>query len=204
MVTSVGTESEQSAKWPLGKGAHHVTTSSSSPDDVAAPSFARSRDGRELREVLDPEALLDGVDLRDGVLEAVLAEDLVLAALEVLAEGVVLRPAHEVVQSWEEDGVLARGVGLVHADEREEQRAELASLRRILGGRGHREALHALSHLSSGLVLRPQDAHEVHELVGALEEREDHLLLLRLAIVLHERADQLGALLQGADVEVRS
>src|SRR5258708_37425269 len=118
---------------------------------ASAPSRRRSRGGRELREALDSEALLDGVDLRDGVLETVLAEDLVLAALEVLAETVVLRAAHEGVQRGEEDGVLARGVGLVHADEREEQRAELASLPRILGGRGHREALDALGHLATGL-----------------------------------------------------
>src|SRR5512144_615445 len=66
-------------------------------DDIGA-CITQSGLRRERREILDAEALLDGVDLRDGVLEAVLAERLMLASLEVLAQRVVLLRAHELVQ----------------------------------------------------------------------------------------------------------
>ena len=57
------------------------------------------------------------VDLGDRLREAVAAEGLVLAPLEVFTEGVVLGAADDFVEGREEHRVLTRRVGLVHPDE---------------------------------------------------------------------------------------
>jgi hypothetical protein len=71
------------------------------------------------------------------------AERLVLAALEVLAQRVVLVRAHELVAGQEEHRVLARGVGLVHADEGRQLGAQLPAPLGILHRGRRRQLPHA-------------------------------------------------------------
>src|SRR5262245_24257922 len=74
--------------------------------------------GRELGEVVDAELLLDGGDLLDGLLEALLAEQLVLLLLELLAEFLEPLRRDDLVQGRKQHGVLAGLVRAVHANER--------------------------------------------------------------------------------------
>src|SRR5262249_53225751 len=70
--------------------------------------------GRELGEVVDAELLLDGRDL----LDALLAEQLVLLLLELLAEFLEALRRDDLVQGRKQHGVLAGLVRAVHANER--------------------------------------------------------------------------------------
>src|SRR5581483_10473090 len=62
--------------------------------------------GRELREVVDPEGLLDLGDLPHDLLETVFSEELLLFRLELLAEVLELPWAHEAAERGEEHGVF--------------------------------------------------------------------------------------------------
>lgn len=81
-------------------------------------------------EVADVEGRLEPRDLRDVVLEPVLAEELMLLVLELLAELVIGAAPDDVAEGREEHGVLARRVRTIHAHKGSEHLRQLGGRRR--------------------------------------------------------------------------
>src|SRR5262249_20213984 len=138
----------------------------------------------ELREVGDADQLLQRGDLLDRLLEALLAENLVLALLEQIPEPVVLLLADQLVEGREQLGVLARLVGAVHADEGADGRTGLgpvAAAAQDLRGQG-----------APGPVLLAQGPRQRSQPAGLLEAGEDLLLLDLLVVLLDEAAHEIG------------
>src|SRR4051794_18933013 len=71
----------------------------------------------ELREIGQAKHLFNLADLFDGILIAVLAELLVLDVLEPLAHVAKLALRERRLPGWENDGVFAGGMVLIHPHE---------------------------------------------------------------------------------------
>src|SRR5437867_7884996 len=145
---------------------------------------------RELGEVVDTELLLDAGDAVDHFLEAVLPEELIFFLLEVLPESVVFVPADDLAQGREEDRVLPRLVGRVHADEPGHRVLQLAPPRRIAQRSGVGEPYRGLRQLAARLVLLEKNVHQVDEPSGLAEAGKQEVLLQLLVVVLDEAADE--------------
>src|SRR5439155_10110190 len=166
--------------------------------------------GRELGQLVDPQALLDRGHVVHDPLEAPLAEKLVLPPLELVAERAVLPLRDQPVQGGKEDRVLAGLVRAVHADEAAQAAHQGLPAAGVPGHRGPGEAQDVTGHPPSRLVLRAQDGDEVGQRPRLLEPREEMVLLQLLVVLLDEPAHdtrraahrvgrQLDAGLQPAD-----
>src|SRR5690349_3845099 len=81
--------------------------------------FLRLRRRRcgEFRNVREPQRVLDGGDLSDGIFEAVVTEGGFFDLLELVSHRVELLLGHRLLPRGENDRVLDRGVLFVHARE---------------------------------------------------------------------------------------
>src|SRR6186713_791291 len=93
-----------------------------------APRLPPSR--REPLEIGDAEGRLEPRDLGDGVVEAVLAEELVLLLFELLTELSISRAAHDAAERGEQDRLLPCRVRPVHTAEAPQDVRELGRRRR--------------------------------------------------------------------------
>src|SRR5262249_7141833 len=115
--------------WSAARSIARASPAPSGPGRTRKSACREARSGRrEARQVVDAERLLEARDVRDGVLEAVVAEERVLAFLELLAQLVVGLAAEELAEGGEEHGVLARGVRAVHALEGAQRARELVAV----------------------------------------------------------------------------
>jgi hypothetical protein len=122
-----------------------------------------------------PRVFLDRVDLGHRVLEAVLAELLVLAPLEFLSERVVFGVGHDVVKRGNSTVSSRAACGSYMRMNAASSARSWAALG-VLEDAGDRQALDPLGGPPARLMLRAKDAHQLDELVGAFEAREQDLL----------------------------
>src|SRR5262249_40878980 len=124
----------------------------------------RTSPGGELGEVVDAQLLLEGGDLLDGLLKALVAEQPVFLLLELLAEFAEPLRRDDLVQGREQHGILASFVRAVHANERRAATDQFLAgslLAELVGG----TAQDHVRHLPPGLVLLPQDLDEIDQLL---------------------------------------
>ena len=117
-----------------------------------------SQPGRELRQIVDTQFLLDCRDAVDHFLESVLAEQLVFLPFEVLAEGAVFLFRDQRAEGGEQHRVLPRLVRRVHPVELAQQVAQRRRCLRILQRPDRRELNDSIRHLPARLVLSPHAA----------------------------------------------
>src|SRR5438874_675090 len=103
----------------------------------------------KLRQIVNPQRLLDVRHTVDHLFESIVSEQLVLLLLEILAERVVFVAADDLVKRGEEHGILAGFVGAVHAEKRGHRVAELAALVAVAKGFEIRVAKRYVGELSA-------------------------------------------------------
>jgi hypothetical protein len=139
-----------------------------------------------VREVGDPQALLQPLDPLNDPLEPALADDLVLLVLELLAQRGELTRRHERRERREQDGILPGFARAVHANVKAQaagKRPALAELGEVTAG----PAKDLLGQLASSLMLAPQNRYEFGEPPRLPKAREDMVLLQPLVLLLNER-----------------
>src|SRR4051812_33158547 len=97
------------------------------------PSCAPRRRRGESREIGKAERAFDSRDLLEREIEAVAAEFAPLDLLETIAELGIVPLAERGLERGEDDRVLTRGMGFVHAREGEQSRGQR---RRVAGSNG--------------------------------------------------------------------
>nr|WP_253203948.1 hypothetical protein [Methylosinus sp. KRF6] len=160
----------------------------------------RQRRRSKLRYIADPERFLDVRNLRDRVLEAVLAELLMLDFLEQLAHFVELMGGERVLPCGKNDRVLTGCMVFIH------QLDAVQDLRQSAGVAGSYGTLaddseDVIRQLSSPLVLRNENIHVGRRRAARLFDCRENMRLFEffLVIVFAERskhrrraAEQLG------------
>src|SRR5579871_1103434 len=152
---------------------------------LAVRLFRRAgrRRRRQCAQVGEPERLLDGGDSLERILEAILAEHPVLEILELIAELLVLVARQGAFPRWKDDGVLDRGMMLVHANETGEGAGETHSVRWIQSPLlGHPR--NVVGDLPTSLMLRGERPRERAVLTAGVDERNEHVPFFQRALVI--------------------
>src|SRR5207249_9162004 len=104
-------------------------------------------------------------------------------------ERIKLMRRNDLAKRGKKDGVLARLVRIVHADELPRGIDELRPLGFVLKRLQVREPHRDVCDAPPSLMLLAQHSHQVHELIGFFEARKKKTLLKLLVIIFHETAN---------------
>src|SRR5881392_1535113 len=145
--------------------------------------------GCELSQVVNAESLFNLGDAIDNFEESIFTKEFVFLFLEIFAERIEFMCAHDSAKSRTQDGVLARFVRVIHADELAHRIDKLPSITSILERLACREMHRDVGQLSSGLMLLQKHIHKIDKFVRLLEAWEKKILFQLLVIIFNEVAD---------------